>query len=155
MTCKLRFLRESSKVGSRKKVVSSIKILRDTKMKNYQGFKDLIVYQKSFELLMEIFEVTKSFPKEEKYALTDQIRRSSRSIGSNLAEAWPKRKYVKSFVAKLIDSQSEACETIHWLDVSFKSGYIADNDHKRMTELTLEIQRMLQSMINNPEKFCY
>jgi four helix bundle protein len=63
--------------------------------KKYQGFKDLIVYQKAFKLCMEVFEVTKSFPKEEKYSLTDQIRRSSRSIGSNIAESWPKRKYDK------------------------------------------------------------
>lgn len=104
---------------------------------------------------MNIFEVTKLFPKEEKYALTDQIRRSSRSVGSNIAVAWPKRKYPKSFVSKLIDSQSEACENIHWLDVALKSNYIEEASHLQMTELTLEIQRMLQSMINNPEKFCH
>jgi four helix bundle protein len=123
--------------------------------KNYQGFKDLIVYQKSFSLSMEIFEISKSFPKEEKYALTDQIRRSSRSIGSNLAESWPRRRYVKHFVAKLIDSQSEACETIHWLDVSLASKYIEKEKHAELNDLTLEIQRMLESMINNPDKFCH
>ncbi len=121
----------------------------------YQGFKDLIVYQKAFKLAMEIFHVTKDFPKEEKYSLTDQIRRSSRSVGSNISEAWPKRKYVKHFVSKLTDSQSEACETIHWLDVSFACKYIKDKKHHELTELTLEIQRMLESMIRKPEKFCY
>lgn len=123
-------------------------------MKQYHGFKDLIVYQKAFKLAMEIFYVTKTFPVEERYALTDQIRRASRSIGSCIAEAWPKRRYVKSFVAKLIDSQSESCETIHWLDVSLASKYIEIIKHKELSDLTLEIQRMLESMINNPEKFC-
>ncbi len=104
---------------------------------------------------MEIFEVTKTFPKEEKYALTDQMRRSSRSVGSNIAESWPKRKYVKSFVSKLIDSQSEVCETIHWLNVSLASCYIEEPKHNELIELTLEIQRMLESMINQPEKFCH
>jgi len=79
----------------------------------YQGYKDLTVYQKAFKLAMEIFYISRDFPKEEKYSLTDQIRRSSRSVGANIAEAWPKRKYVKHFVSKLTDSQSEACETIH------------------------------------------
>ena len=79
----------------------------------YQGYKDLTVYQKASKLAMEIFYISRDFPKEEKYSLTDQIRRSSRSVGANIAEAWPKRKYVKHFVSKLTDSQSEACETIH------------------------------------------
>jgi four helix bundle protein len=76
-------------------------------MKNYQGFKDLIVYQKAFQLSMDILQLTKSFPKEEKYSLTDQIRRSSRSVGANLAEAWAKKIYIKSFVSKLSDSLGE------------------------------------------------
>lgn len=124
-------------------------------MKKYNGFKDLIVYQKSFDLSISIFNATKSFPKEELYSLTDQIRRSSRSVGANLAEAWPKRRYVKSFVAKLIDSQSEACETIHWLDESVALQYITPDQHHELIEITLEIQRMLESMINNPDKFCH
>jgi four helix bundle protein len=127
-------------------------------MKNkrvYQGFKDLIVYQKAFALSIEIFNLTKSFTKEEKYSLTDQIRRSSRSIGSNIAESWPRRKYEKAFIAKLIDAQSEACETIHWLDESQALGYIEKVKQNELTELTLEVQRMLESIIQNPEKFCY
>ena len=124
-------------------------------MKNYHGFKDLIVYNKAFKLSMEVFEITKSYPKEEKYALTDQIRRSSRSIGSNIAESWPKRRYPKYFVAKLVDAQSEACETIHWLDTSLACDYITNDKHSELNESTLEIQRMLESMIQNPDKFCH
>ena len=124
-------------------------------MKNYQGFKDLIVYNKAFKLSMEIFEITKSYPKEEKYALTDQIRRSSRAVGSNIAESWPKRRYPKSFIAKLVDAQSEACETIHWLDISLASNYIPNEKHTDLKEFTLEIQRMLETMIQTPEKFCH
>jgi four helix bundle protein len=85
-------------------------------MSNYQGFRDLIVYQKSYKLAMEIFEITKSFPKEEKYSLVDQIKRSSRSVPANIAEAWVKRKYPKSFVSKLLDSLAEEAETEVWID---------------------------------------
>jgi four helix bundle protein len=124
-------------------------------MKNYNGFKDLIVYRKAFELSVKIFHLTKSFPKEELYSLTDQIRRSSRSVGSNIAESWPKRRYVRSFVAKLIDSQSEACETTHWLDESLILKYITEGEHQELIDLNLEIQKMLESMIHSPEKFCH
>ena len=124
-------------------------------MKNYNGFKDLIVYRKAFELSVKIFHLTKSFPKEELYSLTDQIRRSSRSVGSNIAESWPKRRYVRSFVAKLIDSQSEACETTHWLDESVILKYITEGEHQELIDLNLEIQKMLESMIHSPEKFCH
>ena len=76
--------------------------------REYQGFRDLIVYQKAYKLALEIFKITKFFPNEEKYSLTDQIRRSSRSVPVNLGEAWPKRRYVKAFVSKLIDCLVEA-----------------------------------------------
>ena len=122
--------------------------------KVYSVYKDLIVYQKAFELAMRVFHITKKFPKEEMYSLTDQIRRSSRSIGSNIAESWPKRRYERAFVSKLTDSQSEACETIHWLDVSLESKYITDIEHQRLFNLTIEVQKMLESMILQPEKFC-
>lgn len=120
----------------------------------YSGYKDLIVYQKAFELAMRVFHITKKFPKEEMYSLTDQIRRSSRSIGSNIAESWPKRRYEKAFVSKLTDSQSEGCETIHWLDVSLESKYITDSEHQSLFNHTIEVQKMLESMIMQPEKFC-
>ena len=123
-------------------------------MRKYQGFKDLIVYQKAFELSIMIFHVTKNFPKEEKYSLTDQIRRAARAIGACIAEAWPKRRYEKAFVSKLTDAQSEACETIRWLDEAVTLNYMKKENHQELTDLTLEVQKMLESMIRNPEKFC-
>jgi four helix bundle protein len=123
-------------------------------MSNYRGFRDLIVYQKSYKLAMEIFEVTKSFPKEEKYSLVDQIRRSSRSVPANISEAWVKRKYPKSFVSKLLDSLAEEAETEVWIDMSFDCKYIDNQLHDSFIERYQEIARMLNSMINTPEKFC-
>ena len=123
--------------------------------KNYQGFKALIVYQKAFRLSMDVFEVSKLFPKEEIYSLTDQIRRSSRSVGANLGEAWARRRYVKSFVAKLIDSQGESFETTHWLDTAIAAKYIDQKKYDELSGMNIEIQKMLESMINSPDKFCH
>ena len=123
-------------------------------MSNYRGFRDLVVYQKSYKLAMEIFEITKAFPKEEKYSLVDQIRRSSRSIPANIAEAWVKRKYPKSFVSKLLDSLAEESETEVWIDMSNDCKYIDDQFHNSLLERSQEIAKMLSSMINSPEKFC-
>ena len=123
-------------------------------MTNYMGFRDLIVYQKSYKLAMEIFEITKGFPNEEKYVLVDQIRRSSRSIPSNIAEAWVKRKYPKSFVNKLLDSLAEEAETEVWIDMSKDCKYITDQIHNSLFERYQEVGKMLNSMINTPEKFC-
>ncbi|HNQ67613.1 MAG TPA: four helix bundle protein [Bacteroidales bacterium] len=123
-------------------------------MANLNGYKDLIVYKKAFQLSMDIFEISKSFPTEEKYSLTDQIRRSSRSVGAQIAEGWPKRRYIKLFVSKLIDSQGEACETSHWLDVSLAANYISVEKHKELNDICVEVQKMLDSMIKTPEKFC-
>jgi four helix bundle protein len=123
-------------------------------MTNYMGFRDLIVYQKSYKLAMEIFEITKGFPQEEKYVLVDQIRRSSRSIPSNIAEAWVKRKYPKSFVSKLLDSLAEEAETEVWIDMSKDCKYITDQIHNSLFERYQEVGKMLNSMINTPEKFC-
>jgi len=124
-------------------------------VKEYRGFRDLIVYQKSYKLALEIFKITKSFPKEEKYSLTDQIRRSSRSVPANLSEAWAKRKYVKVFVNKLSDCLGEASETEVWLDMSFDLGYIDKLNHDIFIDACTEVEKMLNSMISNPEKFCY
>lgn len=121
----------------------------------YHGYKDLIVYKKAYKLSISIFRVTKDFPREEIFSLTDQIRRSSRSIGSNIAESWGKRRYVKSFIAKLVDSQAEACETRHWLDQSLTYKYIDSEQYKELTGLLMEIQKMLNAMIQNPNKFCH
>jgi len=122
--------------------------------KRINGFRDLIVYKKAFELQKEIFELTKSFPKEEAYSLVDQIRRSSRSIGANIAEAWYKRRYKAHFVSKLSDAQSEQGETQHWLDTCLECKYIVDKQHSILKEKCDEIGKILSTMINGPEGFC-
>jgi len=121
----------------------------------YKGFRDLKVYQLSYRLAIEIFEITKSFPKEELYSITDQIRRSSRSVPANIAEAWRKRKYPKSFTSKLTDSLAEESETEVWLDFSKDLNYINKEKYCHFIEKYDEVARMLSSMIDNPEKFCY
>ena len=123
--------------------------------KQYGGFRDLKVYQLSYQLALEIFEITKKFPKEELYSLTDQIRRSSRSVPSHIAEAWRKRKYPKSFISKLIDSLSEESETEVSLDFSKDLSYISKEKHLYFIEKYDEVARMLTSMINKPDKFCH
>ena len=124
-------------------------------MSKIESFKDLIVYQKAYKLAMEIFEISKSYPKEEKYSLTDQMRRSSRSVTSCLAESWAKRRYEKSFVNKLTDSLGEENETEVWLDYSMNCKYIQKETHKRLLSEYDEVRMMLISMINNPDKWCF
>jgi four helix bundle protein len=121
-------------------------------MSQIKGFRDLIVYQKAYKLAMEIFEISKSFPKEEKYSLTDQIRRSSRSVTSNLAEAWARKQYIKSFVNKLTDSLGEEYETEVWLDYSRDTEYINIAKHSELMKQCDEVRKMLISMITHPEK---
>jgi len=123
--------------------------------KNYRGFRDLKVYQLSYQLAVEIYDLTKDFPKEEKYSLTDQIRRSSRSVPTNISESWSKRRYPKSFINKLTDSDAEVSETTVWLDFSKDHKYISNEKHIYFIEKYDEVARMLYSMINNPEKFCF
>jgi len=118
------------------------------------SFRELRVYRAAFELQQEIFEVTKEFPKEELYSLTDQIRRSSRSIGGNIAEAWQKRRYPAHFMSKLSDADGEQAETQHWLDTAQKCRYISDGCHDRLMSACRDIGRMLGAMINKPETFC-
>jgi len=115
--------------------------------------KDLEVYKKAYELAMKIFEVSKSFPKEEKYGLTDQIRRSSRSVCLNLREAWAKRRYQAHFVNKLTDCDGENSETDSSLDIAKDCGYISNEEHKKLTTANREIGKMLGSMINNHDSF--
>ena len=117
------------------------------------GFKDLIVYKKAFDQAMRIFEMTKSFPKEERYSLIDQIRRSSRSVCACLSEGYRKRKYPAHFVLKMSDSDMENSETQVWLDFSLACNYINEETHKLGLALNEEIGRLLQNMINNPEKY--
>ncbi len=123
-------------------------------MGQIKSFRDLIVYQKAYKLSLEIFELTKTYPKEELYSLTDQIRRSSRSVTSNLAEAWAKKIYIKFFVSKLSDSLGEEYETEVWLDYSKDSEYISLETHQGLMNDYEEVRKMLISMIKNPEKFC-
>jgi len=123
-------------------------------MSKIERFKDLIVYQKAYKLAMEIFEISKSFPKEEKYSLTDQIRRSSRSVTACISEAWAKRRYEKSFVSKLTDSLGEEFETETWLDYSRDCKYISIEIHDKLCNEYEEVRKILIAMINNPEKWC-
>ncbi len=116
-------------------------------------FKELLAFQKSFQLAMDIFQLSKSFPKEEKYSLTDQIRRSSRSISANIAEAYRKRGYPNHFVSKLTDSDAENSETNVWLEFSLKCEYITIETYNDLNNKTIEIGRLINYMINNPTKF--
>nr|WP_294782547.1 four helix bundle protein [uncultured Flavobacterium sp.] len=116
-------------------------------------FKELLAYKKSFELAMEIFELSKTFPKEEKYSLTDQIRRSSRSVAANIAESYRKRRYINHFISKLTDSDAENSETNTWLEFSFECKYINKETFDTLNIKSLEIGRLINYMINNPNKF--
>ena len=104
---------------------------------------------------MEIFHETKNFPREEQYSLIDQIRRSSRSIPANLAEAWKKRRYERLFIRKMNDCAGEAAEVEVWLDIARDCGYIKPDRHIYYYEKYEEVSRMLSSMARQPEKFCY
>lgn len=115
--------------------------------------KDLEVYKKGYELAMRVFELSKAFPAEEKYALTSQIRRSSRSICLNLREAWAKRRYEAHFISKLTDCDGENSETDSSLDFAKDCGYITSEQHRELTALSAEVGRMLGSMIKNPSGF--
>jgi four helix bundle protein len=115
--------------------------------------KDLSVYQKSFATAMVVFEVSKRFPAEERYALTSQIRRSSRSVSLNLREAWAKRRYQAHFISKLTDCDGENGETDTSLDFALACGYISKDMHQRLTAANDEVLRMLHGMIRSPEKF--
>ncbi len=117
------------------------------------GFKDLKAYQKAFELAMEIFQITKSFPPEEKYSLTDQIRRSSRSVAVNIAEGYRKRRYQAYFISKLIDCDGENSETQAWLDFALACGYLEKDVVTNLVDKSDEVGRILSYMISNPEKF--
>lgn len=115
--------------------------------------KDLKVYKKAYSLAMEIYELSKAWPPEEKYSLTDQIRRASRSVCSNLREAWSKRRYEAHFISKLTDSDGENSETDTWLDFALDCGYIEQSDHLHLTTECKEIGSMLGSMLKKPRTF--
>jgi len=117
------------------------------------GHRDLRVYQVAFRLAAEIFRLSKTFPTEERYSLTSQIRRSSRSVAANLAEGFRKRQYPSMFASKLADCDGEATETQVWLDFALESGYLGAEDHKRLSTGYEEVGRMLARMMAEPEKF--
>ena len=118
-----------------------------------KSHRELRVYQLAFESATQIHEVTKKFPPEEKYSLTDQIRRSSRSVCANIAEAWRRRKYPKNFVSKLTDSDSEATETAVWLDFALHFGYITPAQHKKLSDHYDHICSQLTLMMAEPNKW--
>lgn len=118
-----------------------------------KGYRELKVYQLAYKLAMEIFELTKTFPKEETYSLTDQIRRSSRSVCTNIGEGYRKRIYPKHFSSKMTDADGECSETQIWLDFSRDCNYITEEIRNKLFEEYTDVGRMLGGMINNPEKF--
>ncbi|MFN8343331.1 MAG: four helix bundle protein [Cyclobacteriaceae bacterium] len=119
-------------------------------MSTYQG---LNVYQEALSLADKIFNITKAFPAQETYSLTDQLRRSSRSIGAQLAEAWSKRRYTNHFISKLTDAVAEELETIHWLTIAQQCGYLSSEQASLLVKQCNAIGKMLMSMIENAEKF--
>lgn len=116
-------------------------------------FKELLAYQKAFSLAMEIKNIPDSFPKEEKFALTDQVRRSSRSVCANLAEAYRKRRYVNHFISKLTDCDGENSETSVWLDFALECDYLSKKQHLDLKIKSEEIGKLINYMILNPTKF--
>jgi len=117
------------------------------------SFRQLQVYQKAFKLAMEVFEMTKTFPVEERYSLTDQIRRSSRSVCANIGEAYRKRRYPKHFISKLSDCDAENTESQVWLDFSLSCKYINKEKYNDLISKSEEIGKLLGFMMNNSEKF--
>ena len=117
------------------------------------SFKSLLAYEKSYVLAMNVFQVSKNFPKVEQYSLTDQIRRSSRSVTANIAEAYRKRRYPKHFISKLTDADAENSETQVWLQYSHDCGYLTSLENEKLIKQSLEVGRLLEFMIRNPEKF--
>jgi four helix bundle protein len=125
-----------------------------TELNHAKSFRDLLVYQKAKKVSREIFEISRSFPKEETYSLTDQMRRASRSIGAQIAEAWGKRRYERHFVSKLTDSDAEQMETQHWIDEALDCGYLDPKQAEKLTKELLQIGRMLNSMTDKAHLFC-
>ena len=119
-----------------------------------RDFAELDVYRLALELQRDIYEISKGFPKDEKYSLTDQIRRSSRSIGANIAESWAKRRYKAHFVSKLTDADGEQLETRHWIRTALSSGYIAEKSSQALDSKCQDIGRKLGVMMANAARWC-
>jgi four helix bundle protein len=125
-----------------------------SKLPHVDSYGDLVVYKKARQLSLELFMITKSFPREEMFSLTDQIRRSSRSIGAQIAEAWAKRRYEKHFVSKLIDADGEQQETQHWINMAADCGYLTQSQTLIFKDKCAEIGRLLGGMIAKADLFC-
>lgn len=123
-------------------------------MEYVKSFRELEVYKLSRQLAKEIFEISKKFPKEEMYSLTDQIRRSSRSVGGQIAEAWAKRKYERHFVSKLTDADGEQLETQHWIETALLCSYLSIETANILLQQYASIGKMLNSMISKAPSFC-
>ena len=119
------------------------------------SYRDLEVYQGAFELQQQIFETSKAWPKSELYALTDQIRRASRSVGACLAESWPKRRYPAHFLSKLTDADSENQATLHWLRTPLACGYVSEDEASQLAKSANLVGKQLGTMINHHESFCF
>ena len=122
-------------------------------MPTSQGFRDLRVYRLAFRLAMEIFHESKHFPREEKFSLTDQIRRASRSVAANIGEGYRKKRYPKMFVSKMADADGEATETQVWLEFAESCGYLSKKRESVLRMGYEEVGRMLGGMIAHPERF--
>lgn len=125
-----------------------------SELEHAKSFRELIVYRKSRLVAKQIFKITKSFPKEERYSLSDQVRRSSRSIGAQIAEAWAKRRYEKHFVSKLTDADGEQQETQHWIDTAEDCNYLNPEQADKLNSELSEIGRMLNGMVEKSNLFC-
>jgi four helix bundle protein len=119
-----------------------------------RNFRELVVYQRAFDLSRKVFELSKAFPEDEKFSLTSQIRRSSRSVGAQIAEAWAKRKYERHFVSKLTDADGEQMETQHWVPTAFSCGYLERAAASALMDELEQVGRLLQGMMDKAESFC-
>lgn len=119
-----------------------------------QSYRNLTSYQYAVDLADQIFQVSLSFPKEETYSLTDQIRRSSRSVGAQIAEAWGKRRYIKHFISKITDAYSETYETAHWLFMAYRCNYLSEEEYNRLSKTCHQLTQLLGGMISKADKFC-
>jgi four helix bundle protein len=119
-----------------------------------RSVRELDAYQERFAFQQEVFATSKSWPREETYSLTDQVRRASLSIGANLAESWAKRRYPAHFLSKLTDSDAELQESIHWIETAKASGYLDEDCHARLLERSARVGRLLGAIMAKHESFC-
>ncbi len=150
-------MREYFEVRSRESGVMESEIVKVElllyKCKCMGHYKDLLAFQKAYSLAMRIFQITKTFPSEEKYSLTDQIRRSSRSVCTNIAEAYKRRRYKDYFISKLNDSETENTESEVWLDFAKDCCYLNEKEYYEFISLNTEVGKLIFYMIHNPDKF--